>query len=59
MTLPSPAMPITRMAGIIAIARVISRRSHGFSRKEISHIRRLVAEHVLELLESWNEFFRG
>jgi hypothetical protein len=34
-------------------------RSHGFSRKEINRIRELVEEHQLQLLESWNEFFRG
>jgi hypothetical protein len=34
-------------------------RSHGFSRKEINRVRRLVEEHRQQLLEGWNEFFRG
>ncbi len=31
----------------------------GFRRKEISRIRELVEEHRQQLLESWDEFFRG
>ena len=34
-------------------------RSHGFNRKEINRIRTVVRDHQQELLESWNEFFRG
>jgi hypothetical protein len=34
-------------------------RSHGFSRKEINRVRRLVEAHQQQLLESWHEFFRG
>jgi hypothetical protein len=34
-------------------------RSSGFSRKEINTIRELVVGHQEQLLESWNEFFRG
>jgi hypothetical protein len=34
-------------------------RSHGFSRQEIRRVRDLIEEHQLQLLESWNEFFRG
>ena len=34
-------------------------RSHGFSRKDINRIRVLVEQHQQQLLESWNEFFRG
>jgi hypothetical protein len=34
-------------------------RSRGFSRKEINRIRDLVVQHQQQLLESWNEFFRG
>lgn len=34
-------------------------RSRGFRRKEINRIRESVAEHREQLLESWNEFFRG
>lgn len=34
-------------------------RSHGFSRKEINKIRKLVEEHQQQLLEGWNEFFQG
>lgn len=33
-------------------------RSYGFSRKEINRVRSLVEEHLSELLECWNEFFR-
>lgn len=34
-------------------------QSYGFNRKEINRIRALVGQHQDELLESWNEFFRG
>ena len=34
-------------------------RSRGFRRKEINRVRELVVEHRDQLLESWNEFFRG
>lgn len=34
-------------------------RSHGFSRKEINQVRGLVEQHQQQLMESWNEFFRG
>ena len=34
-------------------------RSHGFGRKEINKLRRLVGQHQQILLESWNEFFNG
>jgi hypothetical protein len=34
-------------------------RSRGFRRKEINRLRELVEEHREQLLESWNEFFRG
>jgi hypothetical protein len=34
-------------------------RSRGFRRKEINRIRELIEEHREELLEGWNEFFRG
>jgi hypothetical protein len=34
-------------------------RSHGFSSKEINRIQRLVDQHRQQLLESWDEFFRG
>lgn len=34
-------------------------RSRGFRRKEINRVRELVEEHREQLLESWNEFFRG
>jgi hypothetical protein len=34
-------------------------RSHGLSRKEINRIRELIEENREQLLESWNEFFRG
>ena len=34
-------------------------RSRGFRRKEINRIRELVEEHREQLLEGWNEFFRG
>jgi hypothetical protein len=34
-------------------------RSHGFSRKEITRLQELTVEHQEQLLESWNEFFRG
>ncbi len=34
-------------------------RSHGFNRKEINRVRALVEEHRQQLLESWDEFFRG
>jgi hypothetical protein len=34
-------------------------RSHGFARKDINRIRKLVARHRERLLESWHEFFRG
>jgi len=34
-------------------------RSRGFRRKEINRIRDLVDEHRKQLLEAWNEFFRG
>ena len=34
-------------------------RSRGFSRKEINRIRDLVEQHSQQLLEGWDEFFRG
>jgi len=34
-------------------------RSHSFARKEINRIITVVEEHHRQLLESWNEFFRG
>ena len=34
-------------------------RSRGFRRKEINRIRELIEEHREQLLEGWNEFFRG
>ena len=34
-------------------------RSRGFRRKEISQIRGLIEANREQLLESWNEFFRG
>jgi hypothetical protein len=34
-------------------------RSRGFRRKEINQIRDLVVEYQEQLLEGWNEFFRG
>ena len=34
-------------------------RSHGFKRKEINRLDKLVEEHITELLESWNEFFNS
>ncbi len=34
-------------------------RSYGFRRKEINQVRKLVEEHREQLLEIWNEFFRG
>jgi hypothetical protein len=34
-------------------------RSHGFSRKEITRVQELVERHQQQLLESWDEFFRG
>ena len=34
-------------------------RSHGFDRKEINRLRRLVAENTTHLIESWNECFNG
>lgn len=34
-------------------------RSHGFRRKDINRIRALIEKHQQQLLESWNEFFRG
>jgi Domain of unknown function (DUF4160) len=34
-------------------------RSRGFRRKEINRVRELIEEHREQLLESWNEFFRG
>jgi hypothetical protein len=33
--------------------------SRGFPRKEINQIRKVIAEHREQLLESWNAFFRG
>ena len=33
--------------------------SGGFARVEISRIEKLVSEHQSELLEAWNEYFRG
>jgi hypothetical protein len=38
---------------------VLLERSHGFARKEINSILRLVEEHQDQLLESWHEFFHG
>ena len=34
-------------------------RNHGFSKKESNRIRDLVEQHRRDLLEKWNEFFRG
>jgi hypothetical protein len=34
-------------------------RSRGFRRKEINRVRELVEEYREQLLEGWNEFFRG
>ena len=34
-------------------------RSHRFGRHEINRVRGLVERHQQELLERWNEFFRG
>jgi len=34
-------------------------RSRGFSRKDINRVRGLVEEYRQQLLESWDEFFRG
>jgi hypothetical protein len=34
-------------------------RSRGSSRNEINRLRSLVVEHRQQLLESWDEFFRG
>jgi len=34
-------------------------RSRGFRRQEINRVRELVVEHREQLLESWNDFFRG
>jgi hypothetical protein len=34
-------------------------RSHGFCRKEINRIQGIVEQHQEQLMESWNEFFRG
>ena len=34
-------------------------RSHGFSRKELRKVEKLVESNQQELLESWNEFFNG
>jgi hypothetical protein len=34
-------------------------RSRGFRSKEINRIRELIEEHREQLLEGWNEFFRG
>ena len=33
--------------------------SHGFNRQDINRIRGLVEQNHQQLLESWNEFFRG
>ena len=33
--------------------------SGGFSRTEIGRIQRLVREHREEIVEAWNEYFRG
>ena len=33
--------------------------SHGFRSKEINRIQDLIEDHQGELLEAWNEFFRG
>jgi hypothetical protein len=34
-------------------------RSRGFRKKEIARIHKLIEEHRDQLLEAWNEFFRG
>ena len=34
-------------------------RSGGFSRLEIDRMQKLVSAHRRELLEAWNEYFRG
>ncbi len=33
--------------------------SGGFSRGEIGRIQKLVSKHETELMEAWNEYFRG
>jgi hypothetical protein len=33
--------------------------SRGFNSKEINRVRALVEQHREEILENWNEFFRG
>jgi hypothetical protein len=38
---------------------VILQSSGGFSRTEINRIQKLVEEHRVTLLESWDEFFNG
>ena len=34
-------------------------RSYGFRRQEINRVRGLVEQHRQQLLEGWDEFFRG
>ncbi len=33
--------------------------TRGFSRAEIGRIQKLISEHHTELVEAWNEYFRG
>ena len=32
-------------------------RSHGYSRKELNKIEKIITENLQDLLDSWNEFF--
>ena len=34
-------------------------RSHGFRSKDINRIQDLIEDHQGDLLEAWNDFFRG
>jgi hypothetical protein len=34
-------------------------RSGGFAAKELRRIEKIVTEHHLQLMDSWNDFFRG
>ena len=38
---------------------VLLEHSHGFGRREVNSLLRLVNEHQQQLLESWHEFFHG
>ena len=33
--------------------------SGGFSRREIGQIQKIISTHYTELMEAWNEYFRG